>query len=556
MQFELTRYLSDNWVPIIQMDVDGPNALPLSIDREVPALGKVSATRRVARTIYLGSAPKAAVTRRELRGSRGLEERRIKLGCVMPGESPSVFGDALRRLAATATYLYHDGTHYWYDTQPTVTKMAEDRAEQLSRDPDKAAMELEQRLREHARAKGSFPRVHLLPRSGADIPDDLETRLVILPPEHPYRKGEGNAAEQAARSLLESRGTMPRHYRNTLVFLAADKTRFPDLDEALRFYLAWQSILNEQETLNLSPFQVKQAENQYHSANQTVEARLPEVYFWLLVPEQQTPHSPIIWRAHRLSGDNALAVRAFERLHHEEQVLTRLGATILRGYLDRIPLWRGNHVSVRQLVEDFATYLYLPRLIGPEVLIRAIQDGIASLTWATETFAYAERYDEQTERYIGLRAGERITLTVDDGGIIVKPDVARRQLEADVREARPAEAVSRDRQTTTHPLPSQTAQTAPLPSDSPSLPRPAPSTPHPTPHRFSGSVRLDPNRVGRDAGRIAEEVIAHLIGQLGADVTVTLEIEARSPKGFSDQIVRIVLENGRTLKFTTCEFDE
>jgi len=50
-------------------------------------------------------------------------------------------------------------------------------------------------------------------------------------------------------------------------------------------------------------------------------------------------------------------------------------------------------------------------------------------------------------------------------------------------------------------------------------------------------------------------VIAHLIGQLGTEVTVTLDIEARSPKGFPDQIVRIVLENGRTLKFTTCEFD-
>jgi hypothetical protein len=206
-------------------------------------------------------------------------------------------------------------------------------------------------------------------------------------------------------------------------------------------------------------------------------------------------------------------------------------------------------VTVRQLVEDFATYIYLPRLTMPEVLIAAIQDGIASLTWVTETFAYAERYDEQMGQYVGLRAGERITLTIDSGGVVVKPDVARRQLETDANEAHPTVAGSDGQGTTTNPLPSQTI---PLPLDSTSLPPPAPSTPH----RFYGSVRLDPNRVGRDAGRIAEEVIAHLIGQLGADVTVTLEIEARSPKGFSDQIVRIVLENGRTLKFTTCEFDE
>ena len=131
MQFELTRYLSNNWVPIIEKDVDGSNSLPLKNDAEQPILGKFSATHRVARTIYLGSVPTVAAAH------RGLEDRRVKLGCVVPGESSAVFGDALRRLAASATYLYQDGTRFWYATQPTVTKLAEDRAEQIKRDNDK-----------------------------------------------------------------------------------------------------------------------------------------------------------------------------------------------------------------------------------------------------------------------------------------------------------------------------------------------------------------------------------------------------------------------------------
>ena len=154
VQFELTRYLSDNWVPVIEKDVDGPNSLPLRLDGEVPNLGKFSACRRVARTIYLGSAPTTTAAH------RGLEDRRVKLGCVMPGESPAIFGDALRRLAAAATYLYQDGPRYWYSTQPTVTKLAEDRAEQLKRDPDKVVQELDQRLRADLRKTGDFSRVH------------------------------------------------------------------------------------------------------------------------------------------------------------------------------------------------------------------------------------------------------------------------------------------------------------------------------------------------------------------------------------------------------------
>ena len=57
VQFELTRYLEDHWVPVIEKDVDGSNSLPLSLDRENPNLGRYSACRRVSRTIYMGSAP-------------------------------------------------------------------------------------------------------------------------------------------------------------------------------------------------------------------------------------------------------------------------------------------------------------------------------------------------------------------------------------------------------------------------------------------------------------------------------------------------------------------
>ncbi len=547
VQFELTRYLSDNWTPIIEKDVDGPNSLPLKIDGEQPNLGKVSATRRVARTLYLGSAPTAATA------NRGLEDRQIKLGCVMPGESPAVFGDALRRLAATATYLYQDGARYWYATQPTVTRLAEDRAEQLKRNPDAVAHEMERRLRDALRERGSFSRIHPLPRSAADVPDDRDARLVVLAPEQSYRKGSvgNNAAEETARLILESRGSVPRLYRNALAFLAADAMRLHDLDEAVRQFLAWKSILDEKETLNLDPHQVRQAEMQKKSAESTVIARLPETYQWLLVPQQETPQSPITFEAIRLSGNEPLAVRAGKKLRSDELLVTSLGATMLRRYLDQVPLWRGNHVSVRQLVEDFASYLYLPRLAGPDVLVRAIQEGVVLLTWETETFAYAEGYDEATGRYQGLRGGQSASITADSAGLLVKPDVARQQMAAaaSVAAASPASpAVS---------IPG-TPGTDDHRSITPAVlaDAPAPPTAQPVmPRRFYGSVPLDPTRVGRDAGRIAEEVIAHLVGQPGAAVKVTLEIEARLPNGASERIVRVVTENCRALKFTDHGFE-
>jgi len=85
-----------------------------------------------------------------------------------------------------------------------------------------------------------------------------------------------------------------------------------DLDEAVRKFLAWESILAEKETLNLDPHQVRQAETQKQAADGAVTTRLPETYQWLLVPEQLTPQAPITWQAIRLTGSDALAVREQE----------------------------------------------------------------------------------------------------------------------------------------------------------------------------------------------------------------------------------------------------
>lgn len=287
----------------------------------------------------------------------------------MPGESPAVFGDALRRMAGAATYLYQDGPHYWYSIQPTVTKLAEDRAEQFKRDPDKVTAELEKRLRNDLTRMGDFNRIHPMPQTGADVPDDLDARLVLLGVNHPYSKEGDSPAEIAAKAILETRGNTPRLYRNTLVFLAGDKTRLQDLDEAARKYLAWQSILADEGQLGLTTHQKKQVEQQMAAANSAVTARLPETYQWLLVPVQSTPQAAITWEALRLSGTDALAIRASKKLRTDELYLTSFAPTRLKMDLDRIPLWRGDNVAVKQLVEDFARYIYLPRLKDSFVLL-------------------------------------------------------------------------------------------------------------------------------------------------------------------------------------------
>ncbi len=128
----------------------------------------------------------------------------------------------------------------------------------------------------------------------------------------------------------------------------------------------------------------------------------------------------------------------------------------------------------------------------------------------------------------------RLTSSLAFTGPLVRSEVARQQVDLETA-ATAAEIAS---------APAPTPGTTPLPAPaSPGLTQQA------KPRRYHGTVVLDPARVGRDASRIADEVVTHLVGIIGSTVRVTLEIEADIPAGASDNVVRTVTENGRALKF-------
>jgi hypothetical protein len=381
-----------------------------------------------------------------------------------------------------------------------------------------AELRLDKRLRADLRKIGDFNRVHPMLASSADVPDDLDARLVVLGIQNTCSKDADNAAETAAKAIFETRGNTPRLYRNALVFLAADKTRLQDLDEGARMFLACESILEEKHILDLSPNQAKQAETQKTAADGAVTAKLPETYQWLLVPAQANPQSPVTWQIIRLSGNNGLAERASKKLRNDELLVVNFAATRLRMEMDRVPLWRGNHVPIRQLVEDFGGYLYLPRLQGANVLVNAICSGLALLTWQQDAFAYAESYDESESRYRGLRSGVQVPLTGEDAGLLLRPDVARQQMDAETTPGTP-----------TIPGPGHAAPPESVPAQ-PMTSKPGPAQ-APKPLRYHGTVILYPARARRDASRIAEEVVTHLAGLGRSSVHVTLEIEAEIPNG-------------------------
>jgi hypothetical protein len=244
----------------------------------------------------------------------------------------------------------------------------------------------------------------------------------------------------------------------------------------------------------------------------------------------------------RLQGQESIVVRASKKMRNDGHLITEWSAALLRHELDRL-LWKDQpHIGVKQLWEYLCKYIYLPRLRDETVLLNAIRQGVGSTTWK-DFYAFALSYDEGKGRYLGLVVGQVPQVILDNLCVLVKPEVAEAQL---AQESKPKVEVITPPEGGELPVETPTKEGR----DVTPLPPPAKLT------RFHGSVALNPTRIGRDVGQIAEEVIAHLSGLVDAQVNIVLEIEVRAPNGVPEQTVRIVSENCNTLKFKGHGFEE
>jgi len=540
VSFELLRYMSDNWEGVVSKDIDGDQSLPLTLDRENPNFGRYSACRRVARSVFMASAPLVKS------GNPGVDARVVKLSCAWPGETVATFGDALRLLSDRATYLYVDGARTWFDTTPNVTRTAQDRANQLRADDvDAYISSILTDENKGAGKRGMFAGLHVVPDDTADVPDDLDTRLVVFGPDKPHKRGSMDSqGVKAAAQFLNQRGSSPRIFKNALIFLAPDAARLEDLRTAVRQYLAWKSVVADEESLNLTAFAKNQAKTKRDDSAKTVQVRLHETWIWTLVPSQGPDGGEIGWDDVKVATDESMAGKVGKKLVEQGTLYQVLGPAVLKLHLDKW-LWQDkDHISVTQLREYLATYLYLPRITGQGVLAATIETAIAELI--QDNFGFADEFTEidGQAKYVGLRISNAGMVSVSGKCVLVRPEVAKKLIDA---EAAKTGGGTGEEPTVPGPGPSPDQPDGP---DNPDPPKPAEM------RRFYASIEIKPDRPTKHMGTVVQEVLQHLTTLPGAKAKMTLEVQIELKDGVSEKVRRDVSENARTLKIENFWFEE
>lgn len=533
---EVIYYLPQGWDPVLERDIDGERAETYDIENRDFRLGSVQACRRTARTIFLGSAPSAP---NQL--VRGLEENRILLGCLQPGQQSGVFKDALRRLSDRLHYLNSANSRCWFDTRPNLRREMEERKRRFQ-EKEEILPAIRNRVQQSL-GNGLFGGVHVFTASG-DIPDDGALRLVVLPIDAPFSKSGNSSAQEKASELLKSRGDQPRQRQNRLLFLAADNDTVSRLKDQVRSVLAWQSIVNDSKELklNLDQYQSRQAEKSLGDANDALKRMVRETYKWLLAPMQEAKAgaiSAVKWEYFPINPGAQILIQEIERVLKENELVISEWAPIHLAKLLKEWFWKESTSDAVALDvwQKMCCYLYLPRLKEEGVFRNAIAAGSSS----KDFFGLA--YGKEEGRYVGASLGKAVLLIMDTALLLVKP------------EAIPVEEV---------PVPpiSPTSTSEPFP-DNPRVADPpagdrgqTPSVPVTKKKRFYASIDLDPIRSKLQFNELIDEVVQNFTAKAGTRVRITVDIEAENASGFDANIERAVKENCGVLRFKSAQFEE
>ncbi len=539
---ELTYYLQAGWDAVLEKDVDGDRAETTELETKEPRFGAVNAARRVARTLFLGSAPSAAGVQK---GVRGLDRGRVLLGCLQPGQTASTYSDALNRLSDRLHYLNSSGdkaldsTRYWFDTRANLRREMEDRKSRFN-EKNEVQGKLAEALRKLAGNATIFDGVHIF-TPHTDLADDGALRLVFLGPDKFYSKQETRLAFEEVLDFIRNNGSKPRYRGNRLLFVAPDYASMSRLRDCVRTVLAWNSIVEDVKDgrLNIDRLQEQQAKKELQTAEDVLPRAARECYKWLLCPVMATPtdRQPTV-EAFPLNTSGSAFGAEVERVCQEnELIITAWSPIHLRTKLLEL-YWKPEKVATGALSfwEDMQRYLYLPRLRSRGVLEQAIVRGASGKDF------FGTAYAQNGDIFEGFKFGDS-NIQIDDTLLLIEPEAAK-QYEA--RIVKPASGGFSEGAQTPFPaseiLPTGSGAKSGVAGNQPTLTAAKA-------HAFYGSVEINASTAKVKLVQLAEEIVHVLAKDPQATLKIVVEITAEFPAGVSDQVKRAVSENATNLGF-------
>jgi uncharacterized protein len=367
---EVLRFAGESYKAALNADIIRPDSIAPAEDRRrggaVETYGLASG---LATTAFLDSFGPDRVL--------GASAAQMLIGVGRPGLSRGLIEDVRDGLEASLWYMRLEGGRYRFTTEPNLNKVILEREGAITED------RIETLLREAIGAVApSSPELKVEPRvaDSADLPDSQQLILGILDLGMRIGTESSDATLRAAKEILDHRGATWRSNKNAAMLVAADGPALAKARAAARTLAALRDLTNDRHRLNR--FNTEQREQLAKRLTGTGE-RLPQqvamAYRHLLLMGEGSGGGPKLDHVDLGPArvDATIGGRVLEYLRSADRLVetTLAPAALLAARFGLLPEGT-DAVELDRLLGFFYQLPRLPRLASPNVLRRALADGV------------------------------------------------------------------------------------------------------------------------------------------------------------------------------------
>jgi hypothetical protein len=454
----------------------------------------------------------------------GASSAQMLVGAGHPGISRGVLDDVRDALAGSLWYMRHEGGRYRFTTEPNLNKIIVEREGAVSDE------RIQQLLREAISAK-ALPlapfRVETNVTETLDIADEPRLTLGVLNAELTADADGRTNAE----SILNNRGGSNRVNKNAIVIIAADRAGITRARQTARTVAAMQDITRDQTRLKrFNQEQRAQLDERLTDYTTRLPQQVVMAYRHLSVlgPDGGGGTRTDVVDLGPARVTDTITGRVIDHLAATDRLLsTSLAPAAL--LTDRFGIMGPDNDAVE--LEKLLGYFYrlprLPKLAGPDVLraclARGVADGLFGLAAGAAWYA-----PDAVRRF--ATAIDPTEIQFQPGTWLVRANAIKKLI---------------DGHSPTGPPPPSGPEPPPAPGTTPGSPDTPPAEGQDAAQapRTSGIV-ITTTQVPADKIRDIVKVAVTPLVSKGAEVTVTLEINASHPEGIPHDTLDLVVKEG------------
>lgn len=388
IRLELLKHIGNEYNSIISQDITDKESGSKKVDKDLGEsnIGLKLGTR-TSTSIFMYSFSTGT--------EKGANLNEIKRTSTIINNPSSVVAEAVEKLKSKLFYIQYQNDKYFFSNTPNLNRLILNKIENID---ERILFEKEKELIRKNISNDKF-KVYTWEEDPSNITDNDNLKLVILKEEN----------ENIIKQIIKSKGTSPRVYCNTVLFLCPVLNEHNTFINELKNYIAREELLNDKKT-NLKEEQKNELRESINKIKRDIEYYLYRAYQIVLIPTKDSYAKDFLGVP--TYGDvKKLDQRVYEHLKNNKILETLSMNVILQKYLEN-----KEYISILNLLQTFYQTPGEMILSSKEVLKRAIMEGIEK-----GIFGYGKLPDFKSN----YKINEKVMINFTEDEVIISPEICK-----------------------------------------------------------------------------------------------------------------------------------